>query len=164
MTADRVGGCTALETCRCEEAVEWRRRVKAGEEASGAPVAAPAEGGMGQETSTPANALGGAKADGGKLGTHLLPTRPLEAVAQVLDFGARKYAPNNWRKGIAYTRIYGAVLRHMWAWWRGELADHETGLHPLAHAACELLFLLEYELGPDADRRARCDDRPEIGA
>ncbi len=107
-------------------------------------------------------AHGGAKADSGKLGTHLLPTRPLEAIARVLDFGARKYAPDNWRKGIAYTRVYGAILRHMWAWWRGEQADPETREHPLAHAACEILFLLEYELGP-APRREAFDDRPEKG-
>lgn len=106
---------------------------------------------------------GGAKADPGKPGTHLLPTRPLLAVARVLDFGAHKYAPDNWRKGIAYTRIYGAILRHLWAWWQGEQADPETGLHPLAHAACELLFLLEYESGPDVARRDACDDRPETG-
>lgn len=106
---------------------------------------------------------GGAKADAGKLGTHLLPTRPLEAVARVLDFGAKKYAPDNWRKGIAYTRVYGAVLRHLWAWWRGEATDAESGQPHLACAACELLFLLEYEIGPDDERRGRCDDRPEGG-
>lgn len=106
---------------------------------------------------------GGTKADAGKLGAHLLPTRPLDAVARVLDFGAKKYAPDNWRKGIAYTRVYGAVLRHLWAWWRGEQTDADSGQPHLACACCELMFLLEYELGPDAGRREVCDDRPERG-
>ena len=114
--------------------------------------------------SSPAIASGGTKADAGKLGTHLLPTRPLEAVARVLDFGAKKYAPDNWRKGIAYTRVYGAVLRHLWAWWRGESTDVESGQPHLACAMCELAFLLEYELSPDTERRGRCDDRPEANA
>lgn len=102
--------------------------------------------------------VAGTKADAGKLGTHLLPTRPLEAVARVLDFGARKYAPNNWRAGIAYSRVYGAVLRHLWAWWRGERIDPDSGQHHLACACCELLFLLEYEIH-DEKRRTTIDDR-----
>lgn len=119
--------------------------------------------GAGSATTDQGKASGGAKHDGGKLGTHLLPTRPLMAVARVLDFGAKKYAPNNWRRGIAYTRVYGAVLRHIWAWWQGEAIDAETQEPHLACAACELLFLLEYELG-DSSRRTACDDRPEVGA
>lgn len=126
---------------------------------SGSSWLAPAEPAV-----SPAIASAGVKADAGKLGTHLLPTRPLEAIARVLDFGAQKYAPNNWRKGIAYTRVYGAVLRHLWAWWRGETVDAESGQPHLACAMCELAFLLEYELSPDAERRGRCDDRPEAGA
>lgn len=90
----------------------------------------------------------GQKRDACKLPLALLPTRPLEAVARVLAFGAKKYAANNWRKGIAYSRVYAAVLRHLWAWWRGEDNDQETGLPHLAHAVCELFFLLEYSLRP----------------
>jgi hypothetical protein len=90
----------------------------------------------------------GQKKDAGKLPLELLPTRPLEAVAAVLAFGAQKYRPNGWRAGIAYSRVYAAVLRHLWAWWRGEDSDSETGLPHLAHAACEIFFLLDYTLRP----------------
>jgi hypothetical protein len=93
-------------------------------------------------------AAGAVKADAGKLPLELVPTRPLEAVAAVLAFGARKYAANNWRKGLAFSRVYAAVLRHLFAWWRGEDNDPETGLSHLAHARCELDFLLEYTLRP----------------
>lgn len=102
----------------------------------------------------------GTKNDAGKLGTHLLPTAPLESIARVLDFGAAKYAPNNWRKGLAYSRVYGAILRHLWSWWRGEDNDRETGLPHLAHAGCEILFLLDYHLGKP-ERRTVVDDRAE---
>lgn len=116
------------------------------------------------------------KKDAGKVPLELLPTRPLEAVARVLGVGAKKYAPNLWRKGIAYSRVYAATLRHMWAWWRGEEYDTAdgtkdgslmpdekgnptyTGEHHLACAICELCFLLEYRLNQEP-RRAACDDR-----
>lgn len=70
--------------------------------------------------------------------------------------GAEKYGERNWERGIAWSRVFAAALRHLWAWWRGENADPETGLPHLAHAACNLLFLLAYhrrQIGPD-DRPA----------
>jgi hypothetical protein len=33
----------------------------------------------------------------------------------------------------------------MFAWWRGEDTDPETGLSHLAHAGCCLMFLMEYQ-------------------
>lgn len=97
----------------------------------------------------------GTKHDSGKVGVHLLPPDPLIEIAKVLDFGAKKYDPYNWSKGIKYSRLYGALLRHMWAWWKGESSDSETGLSHLAHAGCCLLFLLQYET-----TRKEFDDRP----
>lgn len=97
----------------------------------------------------------GAKKDEGKVGVHLLPPEPLMQIARVLDFGAKKYDPWNWSKGINYSRIYGAALRHLWAWWSGRDNDDESGLSHLAHAGCCLLFLLQYEI-----TRRDFDDRP----
>jgi hypothetical protein len=60
---------------------------------------------------------------------------------------------------MEWTRLVGAVLRHTFAWMRGESIDPESGLSHLAHAACGLLFLLAYELnnvGTD-DRYAPAD-------
>lgn len=98
------------------------------------------------------------KHDSGKLACELLPVEALEAVADILRYGAQKYAPHNWRKGMQWSRMYGAALRHLFAWQRGETVDAESGLPHLAHASCCLLFLLTYE---------RCaigtDDRPERG-
>lgn len=97
----------------------------------------------------------GTKNDAGKVGVHLLPPTPLIEIAKVLDFGATKYAPYNWTKGISYSRVYGAALRHLWSWFRGENKDPETGLSHLAHAGCCVLFLLQYE-----HTRREFDDRP----
>jgi hypothetical protein len=91
----------------------------------------------------PAPAVG-MKLDAGKLPLELLPTDALEEVAKVLQFGARKYARRNWEKGISFSRVAGAVLRHTFAWLRGEDNDAETGLSHMAHAACECLFLVAF--------------------
>lgn len=97
----------------------------------------------------------GRKDDGGKTPYDLLAPEMLEDVAKVLAFGAGKYAPRNWEKGMRWGRVFGAAMRHLWAWWRGEKADPETGLSHLAHAACCVMFLLAYEA-----RGVGEDDRP----
>lgn len=94
----------------------------------------------------------GRKFDGGKHRMWLLGPlwRPLRAVVRVLEFGATKYAPNNWQLvrdeehelGPPVKRYGDAMLRHVAAWQEGETRDSETGLHPLAHAVCDGLFLL----------------------
>ena len=91
--------------------------------------------------------LGGKKNDSEKLvRPELLPVEALEEIAKVLAFGARKYEANNWRKGFKWMRTFGALLRHLYAWARGEDNDPETGLSHLAHAGCNVLFLLTFVL------------------
>lgn len=96
----------------------------------------------------------GAKHDGGKCPLDLLDTEWEEAVGDVLAFGAKKYDAHNWRKGIAYSRLFAAVRRHMNQFWRGEDFDSESSLHHLAHASCGLMFL--YTM---ATQRPDLDDR-----
>lgn len=97
----------------------------------------------------------GRKDDHGKVPYHLLAPEFLDATAQVLKFGAEKYAERNWEKGMNWSRPFSALMRHMWAWWRGERADPETGMSHLWHAACCIMFLLAYEA-----RTVGNDDRP----
>lgn len=88
----------------------------------------------------------GVKHDGGKLRWSLLPLQSVNEVLQVLEFGARKYAPDNWQKVPgARERYYDAAMRHTTAWFNGESHDPESGYHHLAHAACCILFLLWFE-------------------
>jgi len=100
------------------------------------------------------------KFDKGKPPLGLLPRRALVEVAQVMAFGADKYGKHNWRKGMAWTRLSDAALRHVYAWIDGEDNDTETGYNHLAHAACCLLFLLEYQLALRVGR----DDRWKSGS
>lgn len=86
----------------------------------------------------------GLKYDYGKLRYDLVPTRPLEEVVKVYTWGATKYADHNWRRGISWSRIFGAIMRHCWAWFRGETYDQESGLHHMAHAAWNCMALIEF--------------------
>lgn len=97
----------------------------------------------------------GRKDDRDKLPWHLLPGDAVEEIVKVLDFGQKKYAPRNWEKGMSWSRVFSALMRHMWAWWEGEDTDKETGLSHLAHAGCCILFLLSFE-----KRKTGTDDRP----
>ena len=88
----------------------------------------------------------GVKYDGEKPRFSLLPLKPLMSVVEVLELGARKYAPDNWKKvENAQDRYFDALMRHMIAWKTGEKYDPETGLNHLAHAACSVLFMLWFD-------------------
>lgn len=90
-------------------------------------------------------AASGIKHDSGKLQMNLLPWDVLEKVAEVLDIGARKYSPDNWRVvPNAVKRYEDALLRHFAAYKKGEDLDPEDGLSHLAHMACNALFLVAF--------------------
>lgn len=99
------------------------------------------------------------KFDAEKPRTDLLPTEALIEVAKVLGAGAKKYDEHNWRNGFRWSRLYGAALRHLFAWNQNEDFDQETGLLHLAHATCCCLFLLTHQLlGLGEDDRWKDDD------
>lgn len=97
----------------------------------------------------------GMKFDDTKPPLELISPLALDELAKVLGFGAKKYEPYNWAKGIRYTRVLGAILRHVFAYLRGESKDPESGLSHIAHAMCGCMFLLHYEkMRPEFDDRA----------
>ena len=85
------------------------------------------------------------KFDQHKLPLNLLSTEAMNQTAAVLAFGAEKYAAHNWRAGFAWSRPLAAAMRHITAFNDGEDCDPESGLSHLAHAACCIMFLLEFE-------------------
>ena len=101
--------------------------------------------------------MSGVKFDAGKPDAALLPPLALVEVSKVLSFGRGKYGAFNWTKGIAYTRLVSATMRHLLAWMSGERRDPESGLSHLSHAACNILMLLEFE----QTGRADLDDFPQ---
>ena len=91
-----------------------------------------------------AKQLDGVKYDNGKPRWDLLPIAEIEDRVKILTFGAEKYAPNNWQK-IEPNRYVAAAFRHFTAWLKGDCVDSESGLSHLAHAGCNILFLMWFE-------------------
>lgn len=107
----------------------------------------------------------GRKDDTGKVRLELVAPEFLFALATILTFGAEKYDARNWEKGMSWGRVFGALMRHLWAWWGGARPtrtsfafgqlDAETGHSHLWHAAACLMFLVSYE-----QTGTGTDDRP----
>lgn len=83
------------------------------------------------------------KFDDKKLDYSLLPLEAVEELVKVLQHGADKYEKDNWRKCTDLDRYFSALLRHLFAWKKGETVDPDSGLPHLAHVACNAMFLLE---------------------
>jgi len=91
------------------------------------------------------NAKGsGARYNEGKPDYSMIPLCTMEDEIRVWMYGAKKYAKNNWMKGMDWDVPFACMMRHMAAWQRGEENDPETGLPHLAHAMCNLRMLTLY--------------------
>jgi len=110
------------------------------------------------KTPDPKTEASAVKFDSGKTDWSLMPFEAVEEINKVLEFGAKKYAAHNWTQGdgFRYTRVLNSLFRHLFAWSRGEDLDPESGLSHLAHAGCNIIFLIYYNKYKD---RYRNDDR-----
>ncbi len=86
------------------------------------------------------------KFDQGKPRYSLVPVNALEAVANVLTFGAEKYAANSWQNIEDTDRYLDALIRHVEAVRKGEIYDTESGIQHMAHVATNAMFLYEFEI------------------
>jgi len=82
------------------------------------------------------------KHDENKVRLELIPTEATLALGRAFTYGAKKYAPDNWRKCSDPDRYLGATLRHLVAHQGGELTDKESGLAHLDHAIASLAMLI----------------------
>lgn len=89
----------------------------------------------------------------------LIPAEPLQLLAEHYGRGARKYADRNWERGYKWSLSFGAMMRHAWAFWRGEDIDAETGSPHLVAVAWHALALLEF-----TRKHPNLDDRPQSTA
>jgi hypothetical protein len=94
-----------------------------------------------------------------KPGLDNVPPTPLFSIGLVMSIGAKKYGPMNWRKDpVSASTYYNGMLRHAMSWWDGQELDRETLCHELAHAAANIIILLDaLETGN------LIDDRPLAG-
>ena len=68
--------------------------------------------------------------------------RAFEDMARVLEYGAKKYSKNNWKKG--YLNKFSAVdsvYRHLREIIIGEALDEESGLPHMGHIMCNIMFI-----------------------
>lgn len=107
----------------------------------------------------------GIRYDVNKVRYDLLPPIAINELSRVLTFGAKKYAPNNWQKGMNWSRVIGSLKRHLAAIEKGEDFDPETGLLHSAHVMCNAAFLTEYyKIFPQGDDRATfVKPKPRVG-
>lgn len=94
-----------------------------------------------------------AKADKGKPRLSLVPTRAVEGIARIREYGCNKYpvgGEDNW-KDVEPQRYIDALLRHAFAFKDDPLGvDKESGLPHLWHLMCNGAFLCEL-LGDEID-------------
>lgn len=77
----------------------------------------------------------------GKLQWSLVDFKSLEPLVRVLEYGAMKYAPHNYKKGLPITETCESLLRHTIAFLEGEDKDPESGLDHVGHIMANAMFL-----------------------
>lgn len=83
--------------------------------------------------------------DTGKLDMTLIDPGFMRSMAEALGYGANKYGVDNWRKGSSYRRYMASTLRHIQAFLEREDLDDESGCEHLAHAACNIMFVMAWQ-------------------
>lgn len=59
---------------------------------------------------------------------------------RVLEYGALKYAPDNWKIGLNLNEILESTQRHLAKLMDGEEIDEESGLSHMGHIQCNAMF------------------------
>lgn len=105
----------------------------------------------------------------GKPKYSLLDKEFLEEFTKVMTYGYNKYTTkddqgnvlstgrDNWRKGLSWSDTIDSLNRHLAEFRDRELFDSESGLHHMAHIACNAMFLHYY-----SKHRREFDDMPTI--
>jgi len=87
-----------------------------------------------------------AKSDAGKVDPTLVPRQIIWDVAEVREYGNRKYhSPDNWKQ-VEIERFRAAAFRHLLAYLddpKGK--DEESGIEHYKHLACNIAFICALE-------------------
>lgn len=82
----------------------------------------------------------GLRYNDGKLKWSYVNFEALEPMVRVLMFGAQKYEPFNWQKGLDRQEILESMQRHLAALFDGETNDKESGISHMGHIMCNAMF------------------------
>jgi len=85
------------------------------------------------------------KFDKQKLRIDLISIPALLGVSAAYTHGATKYGDRNWEKGFKYTRLYGALLRHLFSFMLGEDIDKESGLNTIDQVVWNAMALSHFQ-------------------
>ena len=86
----------------------------------------------------------------GKLPYRLLDPLFVEEMVKVLEIGAQKYAPEDWRN-VPVEDYLEASYRHLQELLKGKTADYEDSLHHAAHLAVNMMFIYNLMEDKNAD-------------
>lgn len=86
----------------------------------------------------------GLRYNDGKTRFDLLEPWAIEKLTEVFTMGAKKYADDNWLKGMPWSSVGASLKRHLSEYEQGEDYDKESGLLHMQHVAWNAMALLSY--------------------
>jgi hypothetical protein len=82
----------------------------------------------------------GLRYNDGKLKWSYVNWKAIEPMVRVLMYGAQKYSPDNWKKGLKKEEVLESAMRHLTKLIDGEMNDPESGLSHIGHLMCNAMF------------------------
>jgi len=77
----------------------------------------------------------------GKPRPDLLSPFAMERIGRWMEMGSRKYEPNNWQKGMKYSRVVASLCRHLMMYLQNDRQEDH-----LAALAVNVSFLMHYDI------------------
>ena len=101
--------------------------------------------------------LDAAKRDAGKPRLSLVPPQIIFDIAQVREYGNRKYgSADNWKE-VGLQRYIDALYRHMLAFVEDNRSrDAESGIEHYKHMACNMAFICQLMKQEGAEQNRAC--------
>lgn len=89
----------------------------------------------------------------GKPQWSLVDFEALMPLIYVLEFGAKKYSRDNWKKYMPANEIQDSMMRHMIAMNSGEIVDPESGYPHIGHIMANAMFYSYHHLNHEPTTR-----------